>query len=507
MHWRVKMTTKISALRRSLISLAGVGGALIAAVVVGVVCAAPIPKLSLVAASVDVNPMAVTQSRICPGGLVDILSRNGDATTFQGFSAPAIAADVVNSTLSSTPLPAPDNAATDPSFGPSVVSAPPSADSQTPTLLAAAQAQETSAESISGLASAACGEGSTDQWLVGGSTEVGRNTLIFLSNALDVDATTSLEVFGEKGLVDAPGMTGILVKAHSQRIISLASFVPELVQPVVHITTVGGQVLASLQQTVTRVVTPSGVDLVQPGSAPALVQVIPGVALNGMANQDGEGGVVTSDLAPAIRVLIPGSVGGEVTATIVPPAGAPIVVKARVEGMHTLQLPFVGVPDGIYTVEVSAEVPLVAGVRTIQNSVDAPAPLTPAAPAAPGAAPAVPAAHSLTGGDFTWAASASALSAQTLVAVPVGPRPTLTLFNSTTQPTHMTLSQEGQEPRKIDLGSRASTVLEVAAGSKFTLSDAEGVYGAVTYQAVGRGASFALSPASRLGSAIRVYSN
>lgn len=501
------MTNKISALRRSLISLAGVGGALIAAAVVALVCVAPVPQLSLTAASLEVNPTEATQSRICPGGLVDVLSRNGDATSYQGFAAPSIVTDVLNGTATTSALPAPDNAATDPNLWPTVISVPPSTNKDQRALLAAAQSQEASAETIAGLAVAACGEGSTDQWLVGGSTEVGRNTLILLSNALDVDATASLEVFGERGIVDAPGMTGLVVKARSQRIISLASFVPGLVEPVVHVTTTGGQVQATLQQTVTRVVTPSGVDFVQPGGTPALEQIIPGVALSGMANQEGEGGVVTNDLAPTIRVLIPGSTGAEVTATVIPSTGEPVVVKARASAMHTLQLPLAGLTDGIYTVVVSAEVPLVAGVRTVQNSVDAPAPLTPAAPAAPGAAPAAPAAPSLTGGDFTWGASALALSTQTLVAVPAGPRPTLTLFNSTGQATKVTLTQAGQGPRKIDLGARASVVFEVAGGSTFTLSDAAGVYGAVTYQAVGRGASFPVAPASRLGSAIRVYAH
>jgi hypothetical protein len=198
-----------------------------------------------------------------------------------------------------------------------------------------------------------------------------------------------------------------------------------------------------------------------------------------------------------------------VTAKVIPPTGEPIVIKARVESRRTLQLPFAGLTDGIYTVVVSADVPIVAGVRTVQSVTAAAAPLTPAAPAAP-ANPAVPApaeAPSQTGGDFTWNASALALGTQTLVAVPAGPRPTLTLFNSTQEKGAVTLVQQGQEPRKIELGARSSVVIEVGSGAKFSLADAAGVYGAITYQATARGSSFPVAPASRLGSAITIYSH
>lgn len=510
------MTKKTSRVPRSLVSLAGVGGALIAGAVVAAACLIPVPALTLSAASLSVSPTEATQTRICPGGVVDILSRNGDATTFQGFAAPTLLTDVLNSVIQSTPLPAPDNAATDANFGPTVLSAPPSNTPDQPTLLVGAQTQNTAADTLSGLAAAACGEGSTDQWLVGGSTEVGRTSLLFLANTLDVDATASIEIFGEKGLVDAPGMTGLVVKAHSQRIISLAAFAPNLVEPVVHVTTTGGQVLATLQQSVTRVVTASGIDFVQPGSAPARQQVIPGVALNGMANQEGEGGTVTSDLAPTIRVLVPGTAGAEVTATIIPATGEPIVIKSQVTAQHTIQLPFAGVADGIYTVVVSAEVPIVAGVRTVQNAFDQPAPLPPVAPTPtpspkPGATAATPAAPAapptLLGGDFTWNAAAFALSADTLLTVPAGPRPTLTFYNPTANSISLSVEGDAQGAKKVDVPAGRSVVLAVAENAKLQIRGGAGIHAAITYQGVGRGASFTVAPASRLSSAITVYSH
>lgn len=510
---------KTKALRNSLVSLAGVGGALIAAAVVAVVCIAPVPSLSLSAASIAISPTEATQSRICPGGLVDIVSRNSDATSFQGFAAPTIVTEVSNSALESATIEAPDNVATDASFAPSVISAAPSGNPNAPALIVGAQSQEAAADSISGLAAAACGEGSTDQWIVGGSTEVGRTSLLFLTNSLDVDSTATIEIFGEKGLVEAAGMSGIVVKARSQHIISLAAFAPNVVEPVVHVVTTGGQVLATLQQTVTRVVTPGGVELVQPGAGPALRQIIPGVALNGMANQDGEGGAITNDVAPAIRVLVPGQREANVTASISAPGGKPIVVKATVDAQHTLQLPFSGVPDGIYTVVVTAEVPIVAGVRTVQGALDPAAPLQPVTPtptptpsvkAGAAVTPAVPTpvvipAPTLMGGDFTWHAAALALTDSTLLSVPPGPRPTLTLFNPSNSAQTVSITQVDGTSTNVDVPAGASVVNIIEAGARLKLTKAKGVYAAVTLQGPGRGSAFAVAPASRLSSAITVY--
>ncbi|MEN9751416.1 MAG: hypothetical protein RLZZ600_463 [Actinomycetota bacterium] len=510
------MSKKTSTARSSLLSLAGVGGALLAGVVVAAAVVTPIPTLSLTPASLVVSPTQATQKRVCPGGLVDILSRDGDATTYQGFAAPNIVTEVIGSVEEISPLPAPDNVATNPEFGPSIISAAPSGNAENPTLVAASQTQAVAADSVSGLAAASCGEGSTNQWLVGGSTEVGRNSLLMLSNVLDVDATVSIEIFGEKGQVDAAGMAGLVVKAKTQRIISLAAFAPNLVEPVVHVTTTGGQVLASMQQTTTRVVTASGVDFVQPGAAPARTQIIPGVALSGMADQDGEGGTVTSDLAPTIRVFIPGPKSAEVSVNIIGPSGKPVVVKARVEAGRTLQLPFTGATDGIYTVVVTADVELVAGVRTIQAAGTAPAPLVPVEEAAAGSgdagtsvapttAPAVKAV-SKTGGDFAWIPAALPLSDVTVFTVPAGPRPTLTLYNPTARARSMSITTNG-ERAGVELAAGASVVVPLTAGSKMQLGTAEGMYATVTYAAVGQGSAFSVAPASRLSSALRIYAH
>jgi len=491
------MTTK----RNPLVYLAGVGGAIVTAVVVAALCVVPVPQLMLRPAALVVTPDPAPPIKICPGGLVDVVGRSTDATTFQGFAAPNITTMGQPNTPAQTVLSAPDNVSDDSTLLPQLLTGGASS-STAPDLIAGAQSQLTQSEVISGLAIAGCGEASTDQWLVGGSTEVGRTSLLFLNNPLEVDSLVTLEIFGEKGRVDAPGMTNLVVKPRSQRIISLAAFAPNLVEPVVHVTTTGGQVLASIQQTVTRVVTPSGVELVSPGASPSMTQIIPGIALTGQAGQDSEGGQVTSDLAPAVRVLIPGKKDAEVTVTVIGATGDPIVIKTNLTAGRTLQLPFLNVPDGIYTAVVTAPVPVVAGARTISSKFW---PMAPDASApAPTATADAPAPTGL-GGDFSWNASTLTLSDDVLIPIPSGPNPTLTIYNSGTEIQKVSLLASGRVWQELDVPARASRTISLSGQTLLSMTKAVGLNATVTMRDRGLGAAYPVTPASRLGSQITVY--
>jgi len=491
--------------KRGLIRLAGLGGAIATGVAVAVLCVIPLPSLFLTPVTLTVNPTPSAPHKVCPGGLVDVIGSKGDATTFQGFASPTFATMSSGNPAAVSPLAAPDNAAKNPAVFPQLLTGEVSTDPAKPVVIAGAQSQYAKSDVISGLASSACGEASTDQWLVGGSTEVGRTTLLLLNNPLEVESVVSLEIFGENGLVDAPGTTNIIVPPQSQRILSLAAFAPNLVEPVVHVTTSGGQVYATLQQTVTRVVTPSGVEYVSPGAPASTLQVIPGVALSGQAGADGEGGQVTNDLAPGIRVLIPGDVDAEVTATIIGVSGEPVVVKSRLTARHTIQLPFSGVSDGVYTVIVTANVPVVASARSVQSPGVAIAPIAPAAAAPAGAPAAEGATTPAAGGDFSWNASAVQLGGTALVPIPAGPNALLTLFNSGTNKADVALLSNGQPWQTVELPAGASRVVDVSGQVSVTITNAPTVHASVTQRAVGQGTAYPVTPASRLGSAVSVF--
>lgn len=492
--------------KNPLVRLAGVGGAIITGVVLVALCLIPFPRLFLSPVSLTINPTSTAPTKICPGGFVDVVGSSGDATTFRAFAAPSIAVMSNGQPPTQSSLGVQDDVATDSSFFPQILTGQSSTDATKPNLIAGTQSQVAKSDVISGLASSVCGEGSTDQWLVGGSTEVGRTTLLFLNNPLDVEAVVGLDIYGENGKVDAPGTANIIVKPRSQRILSLAAFAPNLVQPVVHVTTSGGQVFATMQQTVTRVVTPSGIDFVSPGAPAATMQVIPGVALSGQSGQDGEGGQVTSDLAPTIRVLIPGAKGAQVTATIINTNGESTVVKTQLSSQHVVQLPFSGVPDGIYTVVVTANVPLLAGARTVQGAGVPIAPVSNANPA-PSSAPTAAAAPPQVGGDFTWNASTVRIGDSTLVPIPIGANPVLTLFNSGAESAHVTLQAQGQHWQDVDVPAGASRSIAIGGVQELTISQATTIHAAVTQRDIGLGTSFPVSPASRLGSAITVFPN
>lgn len=494
-----------STAKRLVMGFAGLVSAGICAVVIAAAVVVPLPSVHGKAASIVVAPTSGSTTKICPGGLLDVVSRNGNASAYEAFATPNRQVSASPVAATSTPVSAPDDEATTPSFLPQLVSVPASGNPASPNLVAGAQSQSAQSDVISGLAVSACGDASTDQWLVGGSTEVGRNSLLLLTNPLGVEAMVSLEIFGEKGAVETPGMSNIVVAPRSQKILSLAAFAPNVVEPVVHVTTSGGQILATIQQTVTRVVTPSGVDYVQPGSAPATQQVIPGVTLTGQASQNSEGGQVLSDLAPAIRVLIPGKVDAMVTAQIIGSSGKPYIVKTKLTAGQVLQLPFLNVPDGTYTVVVSSSVPIVASARTVTSTGTkvSNAPATTAVGEDGGSTSGAQAV--VTGGDFTWNASALSLSTDTLVPVPEGPSPQLTLWNSTGATASVGVKNGSGQVTTVIVPAGFSVSIPVTAQTNLQLTHVNGIYAAVGMNGVGQSSSFTLAPGARLSSPVRVY--
>ena len=112
-----------------------------------------------------------------------------------------------------------------------------------------------------------------------GRPSVGRTSILTLSNPTAVTAQVSLQIFGEEGAVEAPGLLGIEVQPGAQRVLSLAGFAPGLVSPIVHVEARGGQVVAYLQQSIVRGLDASGVDLVDAAPDPATDLTFPGVRI------------------------------------------------------------------------------------------------------------------------------------------------------------------------------------------------------------------------------------
>jgi len=563
--WQVTMTKRKNFLRYGLRSAAGLVGAAIAAAVVGFLCIVPLPNFTATARSQLVTPTPADQRLICPGSIVDVLTLDGDATSFGAVGVPESVTSELETSITQTALSAPDASSGNSLTQPQQLFAPAPTTEATPQI-SGVQSQQVATESISGLATAACGEASTDAWLVGGSTQTGRTTLLFLANPTEVAANVTVTVLGENGWVSGPGSSGIIVEPASQRIISLAALAPNLANPVVRVTSTGGQVVPTLQQSVVRTLLPDGVELIAQGASPNVRLVIPGVRLSGMASQHAsEGGVVTSDREPAVRVGVPGEQDVAVTVTAHGVSGKPVAVKSNIPAGRVVDLPFGSLDDGVYTLVVSATHPVVAAARTINYAdidpftaatpANTPAPsgtitpqgmdetsptsirsprLTPPAErpvtglsraqtaslvdegdpeldvflVAPGETlgpDALGSVAPLVGGDFTWNVSTLPVLGETLVSVSSGPQPTLTLFNSSKNDLTIRLSEGDTSLPDVTIPPFGVRAVPLKPGLGYVMSSEGAVYAAVNYAGKGRGASVPLAPASPLGSGIMVF--
>jgi hypothetical protein len=253
---------------------------------------------------------------------------------------------------------------------------------------------------LQGSAAANCQQPSNDAWLAGASTTVGRTSVLVLSNASSTPATVSLELFGSKGQVQAPGSRGLLVAPGTTRSIVLAGLAPAEAQLSVHVRSTGGPVAATIQQSVLRGLTPGGVDFIAPGTGPAARQVMTGVDIQdaaGIAALTGQKGF--ADAGPALQLTVPGPSdavvevklfgrGGQVAL----PGGGVVTAKA---GAVT-EVSLAGVPAGHYTVSAGSDVSFVAAARVTRGvKNDRPS-------------------------DVAWSASGNRLGSQHVVPVPQG---------------------------------------------------------------------------------------
>ncbi|GAA1692492.1 hypothetical protein GCM10009792_10500 [Microcella alkalica] len=333
------------------VALLGAGAA--AALVVGVL-AVPGPVITARPTTVEVTPVRATQSLVC-GGPVLGLSRGPEPEIIavgepvrrsagEGLVERAIGeSDAVDGGAVIVELPA---------------EAP--ADD-----VSATERQELDEPELRGLAVAECLPPAPTSWLVGGSTTTGRSSTIVLSNPGEVAATVDLSVWGADGPLDTAGSSGLIVPPGAQRVIPLSGLAPDQSSPVVGITSRGGAVAATLQQSTIVGLEPAGVDIVTPVSAPRERVVIPVLPVG-----DGEGLAVAAaalgatDFSTVLRVLAPGDEPADITVSLLPDAGgAGTALTARVEPGAVVDIALGDLADGDYSVIIDATRPVVAAAR------------------------------------------------------------------------------------------------------------------------------------------------
>lgn len=491
-----------------------VSGAVAAAAAVAVIAGVaflPLPTLGNAPRAITVEPAPADQARVCPGGAMRIGDEVGGSTdSVFAIGTPAADGAVTGGDLERAPLASADPAAAAGS-APQVLRAPPI----TAALLAGAQSEAVDAADFRGLAAAACAEPSGSIWLVGGAMTVGRTTLLLLANPTEVPSQVSLRMFGEDGEISAPGMSGIDVPANGQAVLSLAGFAPGVESPIVHVTARGGRVIADLQQSIVRGLDAVGVETTGAGADPAENLVVPGVRIADTVGTNRASALADwQDVGPVIRLTVPGDVGGKVTVRLVPEtpgavgtsfeldaepgvvtelpldSGAPEDGASDGEGTETDAH---GLQDGVYTVFVDAEIPVVAGVRA-STAVDT------------GTEPAPDAILDAPDSDLAWFAAAPPLDDETLIVVPNGPSPYVSIVNPTDAVSEVEfVSANGdEEPARVSIPAGGSVSLAVAPGS-YRLSGAEGLSVAVTFAGPGALASFVVSPARPVAGPLVVH--
>jgi P pilus assembly chaperone PapD len=456
--------------------IVGVVGIAVGAAVVAAATVLPLPSLESTPAGQVVTPVPLDPQRVCSGSVM----RLSDAEGQQATTASAVGeAQVVTSSSTGSESAEALAGADGSSSSPQLVTAGLEGD-ELP-LVAAAQSQSVASDDLVGFASAPCAEPSSSTWLVGGSTETGRVSLITLVNPSDVNATVDLGITAETGPVQGPGIEGIVVGPRSQRVVPLSGFQTGLLSPVVHVTSRGGQIVASLQESIVRTLDPGGVDIVSAGASPSTTTVVPGIIVRGgealeTALADPDAG----DLQSALRLLAPGDSAARVSISLASDDGTGTTFETRIERGLVTDVPIDGLEDGLYTATITSDVPVVAAVRTSALSAD-------------GAV------------DLSWASSAPALSGDTLVSVPDGDGARLTLANPTETPLAATVTIDGGDEREVEVPAGANVAVRVSSGDSVRLSGADGLRAAMSFSADGAVAAWPVVSPLPASSPVTVY--
>ncbi|MEI5584921.1 MULTISPECIES: DUF5719 family protein [unclassified Agromyces] len=442
-----------------------------------------LPTLAVEPPSALVQPAESSQLRVCPGPLLELAGDASDATAASSFgtAAVAIAADPADAVVEQAPIEAPDNAGAGADGGPLAISAEPG--SVEGGMLAGAQAQQAAAESVSGLAAAACAEPAAESWLVAGATDVGRSGLVLLANPGLVASNVDVRVFGETGPIDAPGALGIVVPPGTQRVVSLAGLAPNVRSTVVHVTSTGAPVAAALQHSVVLGLDAAGVELSTPTALPADRQVIPGFTVADGRGVDPQEDHAEGDDHPAVRLYAPG--GGEVAA-VVRVLGEDGSETGRVDVTlvdgQVSDVPLGALTAGRHTLVVEADAPVVAAARaTVLGTGD-----------------------EATQADLAWHPATGPLLERAAVAVPQAPGPVLHLANPGEEATTATVVA-GTDERELTLEGGAAASVDLQPGERVVLEDVQGLHAGLTFGEPQAIAAMPVAPPGPLDAPVRVY--
>ncbi|HEY9307276.1 MAG TPA: DUF5719 family protein [Microbacterium sp.] len=343
--------------------------------------------------------------------------------------------------------------------------------------VAATGAATASADDLSGFAASACRPPLLDSWLVGGSGSTGAADLVLLANPGTVPATVQLTVYGAAGPQTPPGGVDLVVPPGTQRVVPLAGIALGEETPVVRVSAVGAPIRASLQASITRTLTPGGVDQVGPVAQAETTEVITGITVTRQTAADGAADEVT-----VLRMLAPAAPAtARVTVTSV--GGGEAVREPQevaLEAGKPLELALDSLTAGSYTVTIDADSPVVAAVWQATGVGE--------------------------GDDFAWYTPAPEVAVASLFATPGGPTPSLSVVNPSSEPLAVAVTPvDGGSPLDLTIPANGSVAVRLAARTVYRFEPEAPVHAGLSFAGDGALAGVPLWPADVATSEIVVY--
>jgi hypothetical protein len=294
----------------------------------------------------------------------------------------------------------------------------------------------------------------------------------------------NVELFGENGAITAPGTSGIIVPASGQRVLSLAGFQPDIVSPVVHVSSTGGQVVADLQESIVRGLDAGGVDIIGPTTSPSLQNVIPGLLLVGVSAVQAlrVGGASYDDLSTVLRMFAPGTGTVSTTISVIPEDGAAkgTSFSYDIEAGRVIDVPIGDLADGSYTVKIVSPVPLIASARVSSAATGGPT-------------------------DFAWLSSVAELADHAQFTAAPGPSPVLHLANEGTADASVTLAAKDGATTTVPVPAGSTVLVPVTPGTTYAATGFDTLFAAITLTGSGTIARYAVHPPGAGSTPVVVY--
>ena len=204
-----------------------------------------------------------------------------------------------------------------------------------------------------GMASTACAPAASEFWFVGGGAIAGRQTRIVLVNPDDTAAIVDVIVRGPDGLIDTPGGRGLVVKGQDRLIVRLDTLAPGVTATAVQVVVRTGRVGAAVDDEQQTGLATVGTDWVPQAAAPATKVYVPGIV-------NGKG-------ARVLSIAAPGDEDALVSIRVISAEGTYAPVdrsEVRVPADSVVTMDMSPVLDGVpATLELTADAPIVAGMR------------------------------------------------------------------------------------------------------------------------------------------------